>query len=100
MSGAEPLLRAGRVSRTERSWRGARTTFRKVPALSIADEFAVQQGLSSSDELAHIKTLAALSSEPVERRHVDWVKVSERLLQFVRGRRGIHQEAHRVWPAP
>ena len=64
-----------------------------MPALSIADEFAVQQGLSSSYELAHIKTLAALSSEPVERRHVDWVKVSERLLQFVRGRRGIHQEA-------
>ena len=64
-----------------------------MPALPIADEFAVQQGLSSSYELAHIKTWAALSSEPVKRLHVDWVKVSEGLLQFVRGRRGIHHEA-------
>ena len=87
MAGAEPLLRA--AARAPHVPQAARPCV----ILRIADEFAVQQGLSSSYELAHIKALAALSSEPVERRHVDWVKVSERLLQFVRGRRGVHHEA-------
>jgi hypothetical protein len=63
----------------------------QLPALLIADAFAVQQGLSSLRTSAY-KTLAALSSEPVEWLHVDWMKAVERLLQFFRGGASVHHE--------